>query len=139
MKKKKPRIRKPVMKWQTGEFSRNQTIKFELPTPFLMLCKLVDVTPEMVINDFMENLSFSSWRREGKCKAREALSDYFIEAGYGGESYPPDKLKTMFREMDAMGILFPKDGDPGILDAYAEWRKLHQDYWFNKWSIKPRE
>lgn len=101
-----------------------------------MLCKLVDVTPETMINDFMENLSFSSWRREGRTKARDALADYFIESGYGNESYSPDELRMMFREMDALGILFPKDGDPEAIDAYTRWRKTHQSYWFDKWNSK---
>ena len=136
MKKKKPRIRKPVMKWQTGEFQRNQTFKFELPVPFLMLCNLINVTPEQMLTDFMDNLSFSLWRREGREKARTALSDYFVEAGYGNKYFTPDELKLMFTELDAIGLLFPKDADPETLDAYARWRKFHQEYWFNKWRSK---
>lgn len=134
MKKKKLRIRKPVMKWQTGAYQRSQTFKFELPPQFLMLCKLVNVAPEQMLTEFMDHLSFSSFRREGKDKARQALSEYFIAAGYGNGQYSEDELKCMFREMDAIGMLFPKDADAETIDAYAEWRASHQAYWFDKWQ-----
>ena len=134
MKKNKNRIRKPVMKWQTGEFQRTQTIKFELPLQFLMLCKLVDMSPQELLADFMDNLSCGSWKREGREKARQLLVEYFIEHGYGKGLYSEEDLRNMFRELDAMAFLFPKDGHSQILDAYSAWRESHQLYWFNKWS-----
>lgn len=133
MKKNKTRIRKPVMKWQTGDYQYAQTIKFELPLQFLMLCKLADISPQQILIDFIDNLSQGSWKRDGREKARQLLTDYFIEHGYGNEIYSPDELSNMFSELEAMARLFPKDGDPQMLDAYSVWREHHQEYWFTKW------
>ena len=133
MKKNKTRIRKPVMKWQSGDYQRTQTIKFELPLQFLMLCRLAGISPQQILTDFIDNLSGGSWKREGREKARQLLATYFIEHGYGNEMYSGDELTYMFSELDAMAMLFPKDGEPQMLDAYSLWREHHQEYWFNKW------
>jgi hypothetical protein len=44
----------------------------------------------------------------------------------------------MFKEMDALGSLFPKDGNMKLLDAYCKWREKHHTHWFKKWFRKPR-
>jgi hypothetical protein len=133
MKKKKPRIPKAVIKRQTGEFQRTQTFRLEMPLQFLMLCKLVNTTPQQLITDFMENMAFGSWRREGREHARQHLATYFIEHGYGHEQYSADELKLMFAELDAMAMLFPKNGETDTLEAYSTWREKQQEYWFNRW------
>ena len=133
MKKNKTRIRKPVMKWQTGAFQRTQTFKFELPLQFFMICKLVDIPPQEMLTDFMENLAFGSWKREGREKARQLILEYFIAHGYGNEHFSADQIKNLFSELDAIALLFPKDGDPGLIDTYSEWRDSHRQYWFDKW------
>lgn len=133
MKKNKNRIRKPVMKWQTGDYQQKQTFTFELPLQFLMICKLAEVTPQQLLSDFIDNLSNGTWQREGRQKARQLLTDYFIEHGYGKHIFNAQEFHAMFSELDAMALLFPKNGDPDQLDAYAEWRTSHQQYWFDKW------
>jgi hypothetical protein len=133
MKKNKTRIHKPVMKWQTGEYQQTQTFTFELPNQFLMLCKLADISPQQVISDVIDNLACGSWKREGREKARQLITEYFIEHGYGKSTYSPEELRAMFAELDAMASLFPKNGDATQLEAYSEWRTHHQQYWFNKW------
>ena len=137
MKRNKSRIRKPVMKWQTGDYQEKQTISFELPLQFLMICKLANVTPQQLISDFINNLSNGTWQREGREKARQLLTDYFIEHGYGKDIYSAQDLHAMFSELDAMASLFPKNGDPVQLDAYTGWRTAHQQYWFDKWLNHP--
>ncbi|HUQ64732.1 MAG TPA: hypothetical protein VM101_01155 [Flavitalea sp.] len=134
MKKNKTRIRKTVIKWQTAGYQGTQTIKLEFPLQFLMICKLVDTPPEKLIIEFIDNLSSGSWKREGREKARQLLSEYFIELGYGKDAYSPDQLRNMFAELDAMALVFPKDGDVEQLEAYSTWRQNHQQYWFNKWN-----
>ena len=133
MKKNKNRIHKPVMKWQTGEYQPTQTLTFEFPLQFLMICKLANVSPQQLLSDFIDNLSNGSWKREGRGKARQQLAEYFIEHGYGKDSYSQEELREMFAELDAMASLFPKNGNAAQLDAYSAWRSSHQDYWFNKW------
>jgi hypothetical protein len=136
MKKKPPRIRGTVTKWQSGAYQRKQHFHFELPLQFLMLCKITGITPEQLLVDFMDNLSCSSWKREGRDRAKQHLVEYFIEHGYGNRYYPEEDIRAMFREMEAVGTVFPRDAESELLDLYAEWRDKHQEHWFNKWFNK---
>ena len=139
VKKKKParavqQKPRPVKKWQTGDYDRHATFSFILPYPFLLLCRLMETTPADIIRDFMENLSFGSWNREGREAARRQLSDYFITQGHGGGRYSEEELRELFAEMDALGRLFPKNGKSKLIDLYAAWREKHHEYWFKKWK-----
>lgn len=133
MKKKKTRIHKPVTQWQSGQYQPKQTITFELPLQFLMICKLADISPQQLLTDFIDNLTNGTWKREGREKARQLLTEYFIEHGYAKDIFTGEELRAMFAELDAMALLFPKNGDSGQLDAYSAWRASYQQYWFDKW------
>jgi hypothetical protein len=112
---------KPSMKWQTGDYNRYMEFKSHIPYQFLLLSRIVDVTPERLILDFMDNLSCSSWKREGRDEAKGKLIEYFLSHGYGQEHYSVEELKQIFKEMDALSMLFPRDNSK-MIDIYAEWR-----------------
>lgn len=135
---KKLRKLKPELKWQTGDYTAHPTYHFSLPYAFLLLCRLVDEKPETLLLDFMDNLACGSWKREGRHEAKENLINYFIQHGYGRQHYSEQDLRLMFKEMDAMGMLFPKNGKMKLIDTYANWRDQHYTYWFKKWFRKPR-
>jgi hypothetical protein len=135
---KKLRQLKPELKWQTGDYTPYPTYHLGLPYSFLLLCRLVDETPETLLIDFMDNLSCGSWKREGREEARENLINYFIAHGYGKQHYSEEDLRLMFKEMDAVGLLFPRNSNMKLLDAYSKWRDKHYNHWFKKWFRKPR-
>lgn len=130
--------RKPELKWQTGAYDRHAEVKFVLPYQFLLLCRLVEKSPEEIIRDFTDNLSCGSWKREGRDEAKEHLINYFVAHGYGQHHYSEEDIRQMFKEMDALGLLFPNDGKMKLIDLYASWRDKHHTYWFKKWFRKPR-
>jgi hypothetical protein len=125
-------------KWQTGEYERHTKLDFILPDPFLLLCKLTDITPETILSDFMDNLACGSWKRQGRDKAKEYLIQYFLEMNYGQELYTAEDLRQMFKEMDAVGLLWPEKGKMKLIDLYAQWRDKYEKFWFKKWFRKPR-
>ncbi len=129
---------KPQLKWQTGEYQRHAEFNFMLPYQFLLLCKLMDITPFQVLTDFMDNLSCGSWRREGREKAKEKLIDYFIEHGYGQRCYSAEDIRCVFKEMDAIGMVWPDQGNSNLIDLTDKWRSKYHAYWFKKWFRKPR-
>lgn len=139
MSKKKSRIDKSVINPQTADFKPTQTITIDIPPQLLMLCRLINIPPKELIIDFMDNLSCGSWRREGRDRAKQLLIEYFIEHGYGRERFSALELQSIFKELDALGMLFPKDGDDDLIDAYAQWRKNYQQYWLRKWSALPSQ
>ena len=126
------------MKWQTGKYDRYANFKIILPYQFLLLCKLMDVTPETVVLDFLCNLNCGSGKREGRDNAKAKLIEYFIEHDYGQHRYSKEDIQQVFKEMDAIGLLFPKNANDEMIDLYSKWRDKHYEYWFEKWFHKPR-
>jgi hypothetical protein len=128
------------MNWQTGDFNRQASFHFTLPYQFLLLCKLVDITPHEMLTDFMDNLSCGSWKREGRDKSRHKLFEYFIEHGYGQLHYSAEEISLIFKEMDAIGLLYPKNADAELAAVHVAWREMYHTYWFEKWynQINPR-
>ncbi len=123
----------PAQPKQNGTYERYQNIRPQFPDLFFLLCKLMDVTPEQVLTDFANNLVGTPWKREERSEARQKLVEYFISHGYGQKHYTPDEIRQIFREMEAMGRVFPTDGDDDIIDAYTHFQSLHEQYFFEKW------
>lgn len=128
----------PLLKWQTGSYKRHASFQFVLPHPFLFVCRLLEITPETLLRDFIDNLSCGSWNREGRDDAKKSLIAYMLQHGYGQQHYTEQDIQQMFRELDAVGLLFPVDGSTKLLLAYEKWRDKQQVYWFKKWYKKPR-
>lgn len=128
---------KPRFKWQTGAYARHATYQFIIPDQFLMLCRLMDTPPRNVIIDFMDNLACASWKREGRDAAKEHLINYFVAHGYGQQHYTQTDIRSMFKEMDAMGMLFPAQGSVKMIDRYSNWCKKQHRYWFKHWHRRP--
>lgn len=108
---------KPTMKWQVGEYKRSGEFRFIISYQFLLLSKIVNVTPEQFLIDFMDNLSCSSWKREGRDEVKGKLIEYFLSHRYGQDQYNPEEIKEMFKEMDAIGLLFPRGNNEKLLNT----------------------
>lgn len=138
MKKTTPQQQKlnPKDKWQTGAYTRHANYQFVIPDQFLMLCRLTDTSPQKLLLDFMDNLACACWKRAGRDIAKEHLIQYFIAHGYGQHNYTATEIREMFKEMDAMGMLFPAQGKMKMIDLYSKWRKKQHRYWFKHWYRK---
>jgi hypothetical protein len=44
-----------------------------------------------------------------------------------------EEIRQLFEEMDALGMLYPKNGKTAITALYVQWRDEHWKYWFEKW------
>lgn len=124
--------------WQKGEYSRHAEFDFILPRQFLMVCKLMEVTPREVIGDFIDNLSCGTWNREGRDHAKAKLIEYFVAHGYGQQYYSEEDIRIIFKEMDAMGSVWPNNSKIKLVNLTVRWRKKYQTYWFKQWHGKPR-
>jgi hypothetical protein len=136
--KKKPQRRriKPLLPWQTGEYAQYHTEKIRIPQQLLLICKVLDIPPMDLIDDFLNNAALAAWKREGKDAAREKTIDYLIACGYGQEYYSEEERKQILKEADAQGMLWPKDADMELFDLAVVWREKYHKYWFNKWFCK---
>ncbi|HWJ28877.1 MAG TPA: hypothetical protein VNS32_20200 [Flavisolibacter sp.] len=129
---------KPNLNWQTGDYERHADFRFRLPYQFLLLCKLLNVTPEQILLDFMDNASLGSWKREGREGARDKIKDYLLECKYGQDHYQEGDIWQMFEELDSIGRLWPEGARMKLIDLHAKWRDKYHKYWFKKWYRKPR-
>ena len=126
------RLPKPRLPWQTGEYERHATYHFVVPYPFLLLCRLMDVTPGQVLCDFMDNACGTN--RKGNWKEHKSnLAEYFLGQDYGKHIYSEEKIVAMFRELDAIANLFPEGADRSFIEQHTQWRDNYQVYWFEKW------
>lgn len=132
---KKP---KPELKWQTGKYARHANFQFILPYEFLLLCRLWDKSPERVIYEFMVNAGSNSLQHEGNEASKLHLWNYFTAQGYGQQYYSEAEMRDMFKELQALSIVFPWKGDNKMVDLYAKWRDKHLHYWFKQWHQKIR-
>jgi hypothetical protein len=131
--RKKP---KPMHEWQTGDFQRQTEFRVTIPNQFLLLCKLMNVTPHQLVIDFMDNLSCGSWKREGRDDIKVRLIEYFIEHGYGQQHYSEKEIRMIFKEMDAIGMLYPINASQEFINEHTRWRENFHTWWFKKWFGK---
>jgi hypothetical protein len=140
MQQNKPKKRadksNPKHSWQTGAYSRKLQLNILLPHQFLMLCRLWETTPETIITDFLDNLAHASWKREGRDAAKQKLVEYILFSGYGKQHYTEENLLQMFKELDAIGLLFPTTADDKTVDAYVAFREAFHEHWFRQWYYK---
>ena len=133
--KRKP---KPEFKWQVGDYARHAAFQYILPHGFLLICRLLDTTPDRMIYDFMVNTGGTKLKGEGNTISKEHLINYFIAQGYGQHHYTESDICVMFKELDAVGLLFPWNGGDKMVDLYSKWRDGHYRFWFKKWYHKTR-
>ncbi len=91
-----------------------------------------------MLHDFMSNLAGEHTNKESANNANEYLVNYFIAHGYGKGHYSEDDLRQIFKEMNALQLLFPHNGKMKLIALYANWRIHHHKYWFKKWDNKRR-
>jgi hypothetical protein len=127
---------------EIGPYSRFQTYKIDLTVQFLMFCKLIEVEPEWIINDFLHNVGMEHWPSYGKGShelARAKAVEYLITCGYGQDLYSSEEIRKILRELESINSLWPRSGsDKKFMDVHANWRDQYHQYFFNKWFYMVR-
>ncbi len=122
---------KPLLKWQTGNYSPHLKFEATLPAPFLLLCRIANVPPQQLLTDFINHLAGNTIGVDSR------LVEYFIARGYGKHDYYEEDIRSMFKELDAMAMLFPKNGTEAMIKGHTQWLNKYQQYWYKKWYGKP--
>lgn len=136
--KKKPQRRKikPILPWQVGEYAQYHSEKIRIPFQLLLICKILNIPPMDLIDDFLNNAALAAWKREGKEMAREKMIDYLIACGYGKNFYSDEERRQLLNEANAQGLIWPKDAAIELFDLAVKWRDSYHKYWFDKWFWK---
>ncbi|MCH5716103.1 hypothetical protein [Niabella hibiscisoli] len=108
-------------------------VLFYFAVSFLAALQANGGNPKRLLTDFMDNLAHSSWNSEGRDAAKAQLVEYFIAHGYGQQHYTAADIRSLFKEMDAIGQLYPDKGTTKMIKRYTQWRDKHYHYSFKKW------
>ena len=103
------------------------------------LCKLTEVTPAKVINDFAKNFGSGGEKDKDQKQAKQKLLEYFIAMGYGQQMYATADIALMFKELEAVHLLWPETAKPKFREKHVKWREKYERYWFKHWYKKPRK
>lgn len=120
--------------------TRREDVRLLMPANFLLLCRLLDLDASKVLHDFMNNVSVTNSSKEEV--HRKTAKEYFLECGYGQDYYSKEDIEQMFKELDAMRLVWPqfppREVDTELLDASVAFRDKFQRHWFNGWYNKIR-
>lgn len=122
------------------KFNRRQEMRFHIPPHFYLLCRLMNVAPIDMLREFMNNVGCESFQRSADDGIRTVAMEYVIRCGYGQDFYSEEEVRLMFKEMDAIGMLWPDkvSGHELFFDTHAKWRDEYLEYWFEKWHSRIR-
>ena len=85
-----------------------------------MLCAILEVSPEEVLQQFADNLSLDS-KYTSSSDERSMAVEYFMRCGYGMHIFTFDEIETMFDQLNAIR-----------LDAYHYGNQLEWFYLQNR-------
>lgn len=131
-KTKRQAVKKPKPELQPWENSNNEKVDLYLPAHFRMLCSLMGVPAEKILEDFITTLS-GAYHSLGE-EPRAKLEEYFNLCGYGRKRYTEEELRRMLYELNAIYRLWPDQADGKLIDLHAEWRRAYDQYWYEKWK-----
>lgn len=112
--------------------SRVVHYKLVVPAQFTLLCEAMNLDMGKVLCDFMASLGMESYGK-GK-KSTKAAVRYFLNCGYD-QGRPSRTLRQMFRELKAIGVLWPKDAAKEVLEQHVMWRTRYYHYWLLRWTV----
>lgn len=108
----------------------------QVPANLRVLCALLEVTPERLLNDFMQAVSYSF--SSATTEQSQAAVGYFLQREYGQHLYGPEQIRRMFRELEARQLL-RIDNYPDherYFDVHCRWSNMYIQYWFKKWFYR---
>lgn len=131
-KKKEVKPRKP---WH-GALSFEGRLR--LPCHVVMLCKLMNTTPDDLLQGFLNCLAVEKDEKNPEA-AKHATIDFFIRYGLGKEYYSEEEIRKMFTELQRVSDLWPEEpATSKFIDDHAYWRGRYWKHWYKKWYWKIR-
>jgi hypothetical protein len=96
----------------------------------------MEIEPHKVIHDFLCNVGMEGYGL-GEVQRAKAM-EYFVSCGYGQNYYTEEDIRSILKEMESIGTLFPTNSKMKLIDLHAKWRNKYYKYWYRKWFFKVR-
>lgn len=138
-KKKKDRIVTVDMYHQYAEIdemysSRPREVKLNIPSNLRMLCAILEVEVEKLLNDFIWMLSYSH-HNSATSKQRKIAKKFFLCCKFGQPFYSKKQIMQMFNELKSQRKIDETVGTIDYKDRELFWKNKHMyiQYWFKRW------
>ncbi len=108
-----------------------KTMTLPIPIGLMMLCDLLDTTPEALLKGFIHDLSRTP-QSKGPDE-RILAGEYFLRCGYGMACFTYDQVEEMLRELNTMRYdcyQFTK----GQEAEYQKHLRKRLNQWNDKWK-----
>jgi hypothetical protein len=124
---------------QLDPYAPVQNIRIFLPLPFMHLCKLLQVQPEIIIRGLL--LDIGSTINLSNVHAQQRATEYFLSQKHGQELFTEGQIRQMLTELGLIMGLYPlyEVKNPKALDR---WRDLRKDFfivWETKWQAMKKQ
>lgn len=112
-------------------------MKIRINKQLKMLCEILDTTPQLVLQDFADNLSLDHEHTSGSDERMMAVS-YFMRCGYGTHVLDYEEVEQMFDELNAIRSSFYNYGNPRI-EEYNEYRNKRYQEFYEEWKARAKK
>ncbi|MGJ1411526.1 hypothetical protein ACR78Z_17825 [Sphingobacterium thalpophilum] len=143
-KKKNPKVVTVDMYHKYAEIdemysSKVREVNLDIPSNLRMLCAILDIKVEKLLNDFMWMLSYSH-HNSATPKQRKIAKKFFLACKYGQPLYTKKQIKQMFDELKAdRKIRKTIDGmDHEDMKLFWKSNHMYMQHWFKRWFEKNR-
>jgi hypothetical protein len=130
-KKIKPKSKDP--------YAKKQTITFELPDAFMLLCKMLQVEPKKIFMELAQDIGGKVYITKSGYLHQDA-TDYFVDKEFGQELYTEEHVREMIIELGFVRRLIDSFmlGQDDYYGGRGELRAKYFQAWQGRWSAKKK-
>ena len=110
-------------------------ITLNIPRQLLLLCDLLETTPEQVMQGFINDVSLEV-NSSGSDERRIAV-EYFMRVGYGYHLYDMDQIESMFDGLNWLRWQWPGN-DEQKEKKYRRQRTAFLKNWYKEWKAQKK-
>ena len=111
-------------------------ITLEIPEQLDLLCQLLEIAPEQVIQGFINDVSMSTGSNGSD--ERFMSADYFLRCGYGMHIFDYQQQEQMLNELNTIRYNFYLFGNKQMA-AYKRYRRKEIKDWYQRWNKIKRD
>lgn len=112
-----------------------QQIPLNIPRQLMLLCDLLETTPQAVLQAFINDASLEV-NSSGSDERRMAV-EYFMRVGYGMHRYEFDQVEQMFDGLNWLRWQWPGNDKEKEKEDLQQ-RKNYLKRWHREWKSKKR-
>jgi len=120
-------------------YAKKQTIEFELPDAFILLCKMLKVEPKKIFMELAQDIGGKVYITKSGYVSQDA-TNYFVDKEFGQELYTEEDVREMIIELGFVRRLIDSFmlGQDNYYGGRGELREKYFQVWKDRWSAKTK-